>query len=141
MASIHEPAYSSSAGLHCNFPPGSHHEAVQGDDTVCGTIRLGEHGPTLDYDIGGLAGNYATGEHMQPGIRNFVWQKHDENNGEPFDYSLERNSQREFLAVTFRGYINFYGDLHEPDDLDRVLKVMRTLNWTTPAQDCRATGP
>jgi hypothetical protein len=85
---------------------------------------LGKNGLTLDYDIGGLAGNYATGK-----LNPFDWRKHDDNHGVPFDYALNRSGKKECLVVSFpqEGPANFVAELNEPEDVDRILTVLRTL--------------
>jgi hypothetical protein len=85
---------------------------------------LGASGPTLDYDIGGMAGNYATNT-LNPAD----WRKHDENNGIPFDYSYSKNGEKEWLTVSFpqEGPANFVAELNEPENVDRILTILRTL--------------
>ncbi len=111
-------------GFTLRLPRGSHHQRERGDDSICGTIRLGASGPTLDYDIGPLAGNYATNK-LNPAD----WRKHDENNGIPFDYSFSRSGKKDCLEVSFpqEGPANFVAELNEPDDMDRILTILRTL--------------
>jgi hypothetical protein len=111
-------------GFTLQLPLGSHHQAKQGEDSVCGTITLGKSWLTLDYDIGGMAGNYATNK-LNPA----EWRKHDENNGIPFDYSYSKNGEKGWLTVSFpqAGPANFVAKLNEPEDLDRILTVLRTL--------------
>ena len=111
-------------GFTLRLPLGSHHRVVQGTDSFCGKITLGKSGLTLDYDIGGGAGNYATNK-LNPAD----WRKHDENNGVPFDYSFSKNGEKECLTVSFpkEGPANFVAELNEPEDMDRILAVLRTL--------------
>jgi hypothetical protein len=71
-----------------------------------------------------MAGNYATNK-LNPAD----WRKHDENNGIPFDYSFSKNGEQEWLTVSFpqAGPANFVVKLNEPEDMDRILTVLRTL--------------
>ena len=115
-------------GFTLRLPRGSHHQRKQGTDSIIGTITLGKGGLALDYDIGFMAGNYAMSESIPAD-----WRKHDENNGVPFDYSLTKSGKKESLKVTFpkQGPANFVAELNEPEDMDRVLTILRTLKPIT----------
>lgn len=104
------------------LPSGSQHRIMQGFDTYVGEIEIAGTGYTLTYDIGDLAGNYATSGDPD----RFAWQKHDEFDGVKMDYSLSKSGT---LFVTFpeKGPANFFTDLRNDSDTELILKYMRTV--------------
>ena len=111
--------------LTIDLPTGSWHRVEQGIDTAVGKVKLGGTDYSMDYDIGGLAGNYATYEVHQP----FVWQKQDVKNGVRMDYSLRDKDGRKTLFVSFPelGPANFWTDLRDSSDIEAILEIMRTV--------------
>jgi len=128
------PLVSGSVNIHnlltISLPKGSRHRIQQGIDTLTGQIKLGWLGKTMEYDIGHLAGNYATNEHHAP----FVFQKQEVNNGVTMDYSMRKDRAQYTLFVSFPdlGPANFYTRIGDPSQSDAILDVMRTVRPIEP---------
>lgn len=116
--------------LTISLPKGSRHRIQQGIDSFVGQIKLGWLGKTMKYDIGHLAGNYATSKHHGP----FVFQKQEVNNGVTMDYSLLKERAQYTLFVSFPdlGPANFYTQISDPSHSDAILDVMRTVRPIEP---------
>jgi hypothetical protein len=111
--------------LTLDLPRWSWHRIGRGIDTRVGEIKLGGSDHTLRYDIGRLAGNSATYEVLGP----FVWQKHEDPRGIAMDYSLTRWGRMNTLIVSFpmQGPANFLAEVRNSNDIETVLRVMRTV--------------
>jgi hypothetical protein len=102
--------------------PESRHRILQGFESAVGEITLEGTGYTLEYDIGGMEGNYATNQREGP----FVWQKHEEFEGVKMDYALTKQG---FLHISIPelGMANFFTDLRQESDTTLILEFMRTV--------------
>ncbi|MBX3443545.1 MAG: hypothetical protein KF774_14155 [Planctomyces sp.] len=108
------------------LPPGSRHYADVGIDTWVGRIRLGGTPVTLTYDIGHVAGNYAT---YVDGNGPFVWTKRTEQDGIACDVSLHTANGSHTLFVSFPdlGPANFWCDVRDDSQVDGILKILKTV--------------
>lgn len=115
--------------LTISLPKGSRHRIQQAIDSFSGQIKLGWLGKTMEYDIGHLAGNYATSE-----LHTFVFQKQEVNNGVTMDYSMRKDRAQYILFVSFPdlGPANFYTRISDPSHSDAILDVMRTVRPIEP---------
>ena len=97
---------------------------------IIGTVQFGGTTPILDFDIGWGSGNYAEAA----GNRGYKWQKHENNEGTRMDYSLASGDGKEVLYVSFPslGPANFYGGIGDEEEVEAILKVMRTVRPTPP---------
>jgi hypothetical protein len=111
--------------LTIELPPGSRLRFDQGFDTEVGEVTSGGTQHTLKFDIGFLAGNAATDEMY---VR-FKWQKHEKIDGMQMDYALASRNGKDLLIVSFPslGPANFWTPVENDDDVEAILKVMRTV--------------
>lgn len=127
------PLVSGSVNIHnfltISLPKGSRHRIQQGIDSFTGQIKLGWLGKTMTYDIGFLAGNYATSE-----LHTFDFQKQEVNNGVTMDYSIRKDRGQDILFISFPdlGPANFYTRIGDPSDSEAILDVMRTVRPIKP---------
>ena len=83
----------------------------------------------MTYDIGFLAGNYATSE-----LHTFDFQKQEVNNGVTMDYAMRKDRGQDILFISFPdlGPANFYTRIGDPSDSEAILDVMRTVRPVKP---------
>ena len=120
------PSHPTPAGI--SLLPGYEHVPVRGIDTLVGEIT-NEDSLTIRYDIGELAGNYATG---RPNER--VWLQSQDQGDRTLDIALRANQT---LVVTFtrtftrtpggreqKSYANFYAEVQDDEDIAEMLMMV-----------------
>jgi len=111
--------------LTIDLPPGSRHQVEEGIDSIVGAVVLGETQITLQYDIGGFAGNYARYEGNGP----FVWQNRETNEGVVMDTALADHDGRRTLYISFPNFgpANFWTDIRNQSEIELILEVAGTV--------------
>jgi hypothetical protein len=104
--------------------PGYEHTKRRGIDTDVGKITK-KDGLTIEYDIGGLAGNYAKNAAKGKPL----WYKQQTVGKQKFDVCL---SKERTLYVTADGFANFYAKVKTDEDIADVL--LMALTYDLPAE-------
>ncbi len=106
--------------------PGYTHQQLRGIDTQVGKFTC-KDGPTIEYDIGELAGNYAEAQKDEA-----TWFKKQVVNGQTVHLAFNKNKE---LTVTFtNGPANFFATIKSEEDMADVLLMVFTY---TPPKSSR----
>ena len=91
---------------------------VQGEDTAVGHFACADKDLVISYDIGVLAGKYASTKH-----KNRRWIRSGHLAGSSFRYLLDNDGT---LYVTFsnEGPANYWAKVRDQDDIDYVLELL-----------------
>jgi hypothetical protein len=104
--------------------PGYEHTKRRGIDTEVGRIAK-KDGLTIEYDIGGLAGNYAKNAAKNKPL----WSRQQTVGKQKFDVCLDKERT---LYVTVDGFANFYAKVKSDEDIADVL--LMALTYGQPAE-------
>jgi hypothetical protein len=98
--------------------PGFTHQPLRGIDTRVGRI-LQEGGLTITYDIGNLAGNYATSH-----VRNPLWTREQLHGTGSVYTTLDANRSLYVTFVQGESFANFYGTVRGDEDIADFLAMV-----------------